>query len=388
MKENFGESAAEFLILLIEDQIKHQLLYKETLTAALPVTVVCAATGKDGLAVALGKKTPDLVILDLELPESRGEDVLAKMRDDHRLRHVPVMILTGLSSTEKQLELLDKGADDFIEKGAPPEIIIARVKSQMRHKIALDRLTKMALDRDLFAAGVLKDIGSVRSTVAALCSEARDLLNNDPANHKAELSAAYQKLSAHATKLGAYASDVIQSVRESRREPKMESQQLPDLMAWVFDVISSGEGAKKISVSSIKPLLPVMADKNFLRLALLNILQHAQRQANAIDHIQIDVTQMPTPADPKPEIKLDRPMIRTLIRDHGRSPSPGSLATLFQPYVRADDPIDQKTDMGFGLGLSLVAKVMAMMGGRVGAEKPASTGEAGTVIWFDLPGVC
>jgi CheY-like chemotaxis protein len=377
-----GDEAFE--ILLVEDQVKHQRLYKDAWTAALPVTVVCAATAAEALAKALGPTPPDLVILDLESGGAGGEEVLARIRADHRLRHLPVVILTGLSSTDKQLELLDRGADDFIEKGEPPEIIIARVKAQMRHKLALDRLTRMALDRDLFAAGVLKDIGGIRTVVTSLCGQARGILTDDPVRRREELLTCFKTLSDQATKLGAYASDVIQSVRESRRTPKLEALGIEEPLGWVLDVLAAGGTAKRIDCRTVTPLKPVLADKSFLRLALLNIMQHAQRQAAGPGSAAVEISQQPGELEAAPGVG-GRATLRTSIRDHGRTPSPTHLATLFQPYMRGDEEAAAggSPDAGFGLGLSLVAKGVAMMGGRVGAEKAAAG--SGTVIWFELP---
>src|SRR5690606_17618543 len=155
-------------------------IYAEAITQSLGATVDFAADGEAALAPMPAEQPPDMVILDLEMPGAAGEAVLAGIRAEHRPRYTPGILLTGRTSPATQLTLLDNGADDFIEKGAPPEILIARLKAQIRHKLAVDRLERLALDRDLFAAGVLQDLGTIKWTIVTLCRNAKEILARDP----------------------------------------------------------------------------------------------------------------------------------------------------------------------------------------------------------------
>src|SRR6185437_5131209 len=104
---------------------------------------------------------------------------------------------------------------------------------QLRHKLALDRLERLALDRDLFAAGVLSDIGTTKWTIVSLCRQAKTSLEDDPEARRPEILQVLDKLSAHASRLGGYAADVIQSVRETHRTPRIQPQDPGALLAWV-----------------------------------------------------------------------------------------------------------------------------------------------------------
>lgn len=371
-----GETGT-FRILLVEDQVRHQQIYAQAITDSLSATVDFAVDGITALAKMRADEPPDMVILDLEIPELSGEEVLAGIRADHRLRYTPVIILTGLSSEDMQMKLLELGADDFIEKGAAPEILIARLKAQMRHKLAVDRLERLALDRDLFAAGVLQDIGTIKWTIVNHCRQAKEILARDPIGEKDELLAHLDKLTAHGTRLGAYASDVIQSVRETHRSPQIQTQNLRALCEWTAEVSSTTEdgaaaGFKLVFEGDIKP---VLADKSFLRLALLNIVQNAVKFANPDVPLVITVSQelLPKAVDP-----LARQYVTTHIRDNGLGITDRQLQQIFRQAARTGD-----ADGDLSIGLALVAKVMAKMNGHVTAGRVA--GGTGSVMSFSLP---
>lgn len=373
--------AERLSILLVEDQVRHQKVYEAAIQDALDASVRFAVTGKEALHILSREEPPDLVILDLEIPELRGEEVLKKIKGDPRLRFIPVIILTGLSGFEKQMELLDMGADDFIEKGAPPLILIARLKAQLRHKLAVDRLERLALDRDLFAAGVLQDIGAIKWTIVSLCRNAKDALKRDPVAEKPQLLGFLDKLSSHGSRLGAYASDVIQSVRETHRTPQIAAQDVDKLLDWVSEVLTTeADQAKKLDWKAEGPLKPVLADRSFLRLAILNIVQNAVKFARPEVPLQITVTQS---SHDNPEDSRGRRFLTTCIKDNGRGMQEKDLSQIFQPYVRGAEASTEGSGGGFSIGLAVVSKVMVKMGGRVWAEKRQDG--PGTVMCIDLP---
>lgn len=105
-----------------------------------------ATNGADALALLL-REPPDVVLLDAEMPGMSGFDVLSTMHKQPALEHVPVIFVTSHSSQEMEEEGLALGAADFIAKPIRPAIVLARVKTQLRLKQALDRLRKLsALD--------------------------------------------------------------------------------------------------------------------------------------------------------------------------------------------------------------------------------------------------
>ena len=81
---------------------------------------------------ALEERQPDLVLLDIMLPEEDGLQVLKRLRADSNTRRLPVLMLTAKSTEYDKVLGLDQGADDYIAKPFHPQELVARVRSQLR----------------------------------------------------------------------------------------------------------------------------------------------------------------------------------------------------------------------------------------------------------------
>jgi len=102
--------------------------------------VIVASTGADALAKI--RHRPDLVLLDLSLPDMEGLDICRKIREDKRLRHIPIMIVSGRDTLTERIEGLYVGADDYITKPYDNEELIARVEALLRRSRFNDYLVK------------------------------------------------------------------------------------------------------------------------------------------------------------------------------------------------------------------------------------------------------
>jgi len=93
--------------------------------------VVTANNGKEGYNMALAE-VPDLVILDIMMPEMDGVEVCRKMRQHHELDHTIIAFLTARSEDFTQIAALDYGGDDYITKPIKPGVFISRIKALLR----------------------------------------------------------------------------------------------------------------------------------------------------------------------------------------------------------------------------------------------------------------
>ncbi len=92
-------------------------------------------------AVALARqKRPDVLLLDLMMPEVGGLDVLRAIRNDEELRHLPVIILTSSTEPETKLQALELGATDLLAKPVDPSELALRLKNTLTAKFYQDRL--------------------------------------------------------------------------------------------------------------------------------------------------------------------------------------------------------------------------------------------------------
>jgi two-component system phosphate regulon response regulator PhoB len=117
-------------ILLIEDDPDVLDLVRYNLNkAGFSVTVA-----RDGLAglKAARSAPPDLVVLDLMLPEMRGEDVCRELKNDGTTATVPIIMLTAKAQTEDRISGLELGADDYVTKPFSPRELILRIEGLLR----------------------------------------------------------------------------------------------------------------------------------------------------------------------------------------------------------------------------------------------------------------
>lgn len=113
--------------MVIEDELKIQQIIKAYLEKE-GYQVEVAGNGVRGLQLARELK-PDLVILDLMLPELPGEQLLAELRQKS---NIPVLILSAKSSEEERIFGLNIGADDYLTKPFSPRELVARVNAHLR----------------------------------------------------------------------------------------------------------------------------------------------------------------------------------------------------------------------------------------------------------------
>jgi two-component system KDP operon response regulator KdpE len=115
-------------VLVVDDEPQIRRLLRLTLEAN-GYRVFDAATGNDGLVQA-AQRRPDVVLLDLGLPDLDGLSVLKRLREWSR---VPVIILSVRDREDDKINALDSGADDYVTKPFGTGELIARVRAALRH---------------------------------------------------------------------------------------------------------------------------------------------------------------------------------------------------------------------------------------------------------------
>lgn len=114
-------------ILIIDDEVQIRRLLEITLESN-SFTVESAETAKDGLRIA-ANHPPDLLILDLGLPDESGHSVLKKLREWYTK---PIIILSVQSNEEDIVRALDNGANDYLVKPFRTGELLARIRSALR----------------------------------------------------------------------------------------------------------------------------------------------------------------------------------------------------------------------------------------------------------------
>jgi DNA-binding response OmpR family regulator len=151
-------------ILVVDDEFKIVQIARDYLEHA-GFSVLTAGDGKSALAAARSAK-PDVVILDLGLPEMDGLDVARALRKDS---DVPIIMLTARGEETDKLVGLELGADDYITKPFSPKELVARVRTLLRR---VDAARANASAEIIRAADLTLDVPRMRVTVG---DEAREV---------------------------------------------------------------------------------------------------------------------------------------------------------------------------------------------------------------------
>ena len=137
-------STAPLNVLVVDDELPIRKLLRMGLTSD-GYHILEAPNGKSALEL-LGQK-PDLIILDLVLPDMKGLDLLRMIRG--RNESVPIVVLSSRSDEESKVQALDFGADDYVTKPFGMDELLARMRAALRHQFRTES------ERPVFQAGSL-----------------------------------------------------------------------------------------------------------------------------------------------------------------------------------------------------------------------------------------
>lgn len=125
-------------ILVVDDQEPNVRLLEAKLKAEY-FEVVTATSGTQALESAR-KDQPDVILLDVMMPDMDGFEACRRLKADASTRHIPVVMVTALDQREDRVAGLECGADDFLTKPVDDVTLFARVRSLLRLKVILDEL--------------------------------------------------------------------------------------------------------------------------------------------------------------------------------------------------------------------------------------------------------
>ena len=123
-------------ILMVDDSPENLHVLDSLLRPQYRLLV--ATSGKEGLRRAKNLPKPDLILLDVMMPDMDGYATLAHLREDPATRDIPVIFLTALADTKDEERGLQLGAADYITKPITPALVTARVRTQLEAKQARD----------------------------------------------------------------------------------------------------------------------------------------------------------------------------------------------------------------------------------------------------------
>lgn len=161
-------TCAENPILVVDDDRASRRLLTRTLTAA-GYACAEAESGEEALEL-VRKQAPCLLLLDYDMPGLDGADVSKRIRADASpaVAQIPTIMLTGHTGEESEVLCLQAGADDFVTKPIRPEVLRARIETQLRLRSMREQLMKQNEELEAWRGNLEQDLEAAQRTQRSL----------------------------------------------------------------------------------------------------------------------------------------------------------------------------------------------------------------------------
>ncbi len=168
-------------VLIVDDQIDNLHVLGELLRPHYRVIV--ATSGARALKLAAEQPPPDLLLLDVNMPEMDGFQVLQKLQDDASTRAIPVVFLTARDAAVDEEQGLTLGAVDYITKPMNPATVLARVKTQVSLKRARDALQAHNRSLEAEVAERMRDNQAIQDVSIRALARLAEIRDPETGNH-------------------------------------------------------------------------------------------------------------------------------------------------------------------------------------------------------------
>ncbi|WNG53739.1 response regulator [Archangium gephyra] len=367
-------------ILNVNDDEATRYLSTRTLQMA-GYRVLEATTGEEALRLA-SRERPDVVVLDVKLPDISGYDVCQRLRSQPETASIAVMHTSATYVTpDKKVRGLEGGADAYLTEPFEGEELIATVRSLLRMRHAEQELRRraehlMEADRrkDLFLAMLAHEL---RNPLAAITTASGILERRAPADPKdAKMVSIIQRQTNHLARLVEDLLDVSRLTR-GKVELRQARVDLRDVLEQVLTIFRPQAEGKHLKLESNLPAVPMWMEADTTRLVQIftNLLDNAMKYTDAGGTITVMAERVP------PEDESTSARVRVL--DTGIGIRPEILPSVFELFAQADESLE-RTRGGLGIGLTLVHNLVEMHGGRVEAHSDGPGRGSEFVVWLPL----
>ena len=342
-------------ILIVDDSPANVLLLVRMLTER-GYTARTALSGTLALQ-AVRTELPDLILLDITMPEMTGYEVCERLKADTALKDIPVIFISALNETIDKVKAFHVGGADYVTKPFQLEEVYARIQTHLQ----LRRLERL---RDDLTHMVVHDL---RNPLAVIWNFL-DILEFHEA-HK--LSASTQTLVTVARRSAEDLLNMIGSILDVSKmgagEMKLHREPC-DLDALTRAVLATTQplpGNRTVTLDAPESSLTVPADVGLIRRVLQNLLSNALKVTPAGGDVRIVITP-------------SRSEVRVAVTDTGPGISPEYHQRIFEKFGQVEDRTNR---LGTGLGLAFCKLAIEAHGGRIGVESEVGKG---STFWLAL----
>lgn len=364
------------LVLNVNDHVANLYMVSKMLKNA-GFRVLEARSGSEALAKATSDARPDLIVLDVHLPDISGIEVCRRLKEHPETQDIKVIHTSATYTTSSnKLQGLEAGADGYLTQPFEPAELIATVRSLIRlqtteHDLVARNEALVAADRrkDEFLAMLAHEL---RNPLAALELGLPLLERHEPRDEiEARARAAMRRQTDLLTQL---VDDLLEVSRVTRGkiQLRMEPIDLATLAVQVTDGIRARVFAPRkqsLVVDVASGPVVVNGDSGRLEQILTNLLDNASKYSDRDTRVELTVSATSTHAT-------------ITVRDQGIGIDAATLPVVFELFSQADTSLDRARG-GLGIGLTLVRALVELHGGEISA---ASDGIGkGTTMTIHLP---
>ena len=374
-QENPNE-LSEGRVLVVDDNADIITLTKRILERH-NYDVLTANNGISALEI-VRRELPDIVLLDVMMPELDGLEVCRRLKDDPETRKIMVLLITGRGSVDHRVEGLEAGADDYITKPFHLMELLARVRSALRIKRLTEEIEE--LNQRLLEAQKERLQAEKMATIGLLATGIAHEFNNIMSGMSgfAQLAKSDDSFKDHLVKV-----TLTQCERATRITNSLSTFYKPSFVKKPVSVQNTLEDAlylvakdvKQKEVEVVRNFLDddphVLAQEAELQEVFLNMLINALHALGAGGTLTLT-----TEREPK--------CVRVLISDNGCGISAEVMDHIFDPFFTTKGALGGGGASGSGLGLSLSYNIVNSHQGRIEVESELGKG---TTFTITLPAV-
>jgi len=362
-------------VLLIEDNPGDADLVRLRLVEGQsPVKVNCVNRLSDGLA-SLTVETPSVVLLDLNLPDSRGAETFRRVMEHSP--NVPVVVLSGQDDEALASKALHQGVQDYLIKG---NISSKHLERSIRYAVerqalvrALEMTQKKQLDfKNQFLSHVSHELRTpltcIHQYVTLLLDGLAGPVAPDQSDHlKTVLKSVNQ--------LHAMIRDLLEATRAESGKMRVESRcfAMGDLVRQAVAMLKPSAIEKRIGLEvGLDQNLPlVSADPDRVLEVMINLLDNAIKFTPYDGAVMLQANM----------VQADPTSVYVAVSDTGRGISPEAKSLIFERLYQDPDSVDNNRS-GLGLGLFISREIVRLHGGRIWVSSEPGQGSTFT---FTLP---
>ena len=357
-------------ILVVDDKPANLRLLSQLLSEH-SYNVRPVLSGAQAIAAAQALP-PDLILLDIKMPEMDGYEVSRRLKGDPRTSLVPILFISALHETEDKVKAFEAGGVDYITKPFHADEVLARVRTQlMLQQLRRDLETELAerdnLIRDLqaYAHSVAHDL---RSPLAGALGFAQ-LLDDPSFPLENEERQEYVRVVVESLEKANSIIDELLLLAEVRKsEISIEPLDMTLIVAQSLHRISILVAESGALITHPESWPSTVGYPAWIEEVWVNYITNAIKYGGRPPVIELGASHS------------DNGEVRFWVQDNGNGLSVEQQAMLFVPLTR----LEMTRATGYGLGLSIVQRIVHKLNGRVGIESRGISGE-GSRFYFTLP---